>query len=188
LQRPLALADAWRDDLVWLTFGVRAFLAAFQKRAFEPAALWQTRPTDRLLFPRGDSADGRAINLTFFRGVLWSAGNGTLGDAQFEELRRLCRWAAAQQARLVLVAMPVPDWVRTGLPHFADYQRKIAPVLRDVVQPPWIRFVDLQDAAVPMWDATHPVPGQTGAWADALATALREGNAPHEESSAASAH
>ena len=71
------------------------------------------------------------------------------------------------------VGMPVPEWVRTGLPFFAEYQRKVAPILEEVARSRTIRFVDLYGAPVPMWDATHPDPARTRSWAQALAVALR---------------
>lgn len=173
LERPLAFADACRDNLARLAFGVQTFVSdAFLRHVVDPSTLTRTRPRERLLFPRSDTVDGHAINLAFFRGVMGGA-TATLGDAQFEELRRLCRWAGANGVHLVLVGMPIPQWVRTELPFFAEYQRRIAPILDEIARTRTIRFVGLYDAPVPMWDATHPDPAQTRAWAEALADALR---------------
>ena len=172
LRRPLLLAGVCRDEVSRLSFGLRQFVSeAFRRHSVDFALLTQTRPADVLRFPRADTAQGRATNLKFFQGYM----SGPLGQAQFDELLRLCRWAGERGTRLVLVGMPVPEWVRSGLPFFAEYRDKLEPILREIARIPSVRFVDLQDADLPMWDSTHPEPGKTGVWTRALATALRAG-------------
>lgn len=172
LRRPLSFADACGDDLSRRTFGVEKFLSeAFRRHVVDLGLLAQTRPREVLLFPRADTAEGRATNLTFFRGAL-SGDDMRLGREQFDELLRLCRWAGKNAVDLVLVGMPVPGWVRADLPFFAEYRDRLDPVLREVESLPSVRFVDLYDAELPMWDSTHPEPGKTRAWAEALVAAL----------------
>jgi len=177
LRRPLALAEVVADELSSLGWGVQEFLsAAFRKRVFDPSLLAQRRPDDVLLFPRADTPHGKLASLAFFRAALAGEGDG-LGRAQFDELARLRRWAEANGVDLVLVGMPVPGWVRDGLPYFAEYERELRRVLDDPGDGPGARFVDLASADLPMWDATHPEPGGTSAWAARLIEALRDARA-----------
>ena len=171
-RRPLAFAEACSDELSTLTFGVQRFFSeAFRRHTVDPTLLAAQRPIDALLFPRADTEAGRAINLDFFRGVMGGTDSG-LDQAQFDEISRLCRWAGSNRADLVLVGMPVPGWVRSGLPFFAEYRDHLQGTLRDVAAGGSVRFVDLADADLPMWDSTHPEPGRTRAWAEALVAAL----------------
>ena len=173
LRRPLELANVCVDDIARWTFGVRTFVVEmFRRHVVDVSLLSRTRPEEAMVFPRSDTADGRRVNLTFFRALL-ASGDPGLEQRQFDELLRLCRWAGERDTRLVLVEMPVPDWVRTGVSFFAEYREKLGPILSEVEHIPSIRFVDLHDAPLPMWDSTHPEPGNTRAWAEVLVGALR---------------
>ena len=41
-----------------------------------------------------------------------------------------------------------------------------------------MRFVDLSDADLPLWDSTHPAPGKTTAWAKSLVAVLNAKDQP----------
>jgi hypothetical protein len=176
VRRPLALVDAWADDLSADTFGMQQFVsAALAGGTPDVHLVWRTRPREQLLFPRADTAEGRAVNVQFFRGVM---GDETLGDAQFDELRRLCAWARVHGARLTLVGMPVPGWLRSALPYDAEYRARLAPIVDGLSADAPVGYVDLHDADLPMWDATHPVPGTSRVWASALVERLRAAGEP----------
>src|SRR5262249_3404338 len=122
LRRPLELANVCVDDIVRRTFGVRTFVVEmFRHHVVDLSLLSRLRPGEAMVFPRSNTADGRAVNLTFFRALLASGGDPGLEQGQFDELLRLCRWAGERDARLVLVEMPVPEWVRTGVSFFTEY-------------------------------------------------------------------
>ncbi len=177
LRRPFALIDTAIDALTRSTFGIRSFATrAFYKGVVEPSLLAEPAPPDKSLFPRANNDRGRKTNLAFFQAYL-AADDMKLGQGQFEELMRICNWADRQGVDLVLVGMPVPDWVREGLPFYDDYRRRLDPILDLVRNSTTLRFVDLHDSELPLWDATHADPAQTELWAAALATALN-GKAP----------
>ncbi len=172
LQRPLALVDTVGDALSRHAAGIRKFaIRASKKGTLDLALLYEGAPEDKFLFPKADSEDGKRTNLAFFQAYLGSKAT-TLGPAQFEELGRICEWATKVDADLVLIGMPVPDWVQDELPFYAEYQRRLVPIRRQVSKSPQVRFVDLHDADLPLWDSTHPHPDHTGQWANTLAAAI----------------
>ncbi len=172
LRRPLALVDAWRDDLARIVSGTRNFLlVALRNGSLDTDLLGKSRPPLAMLFPRADSEENRQMNLSMLRYFTTAKGTA-LAAAQFEELSALVRWAGDNDVRLRLVGMPVPSWVRDGLPYYDDYRNQLDPILRQMRSLPSVRFIDLHDADLPMWDATHPEPARTGDWAKALASAL----------------
>ncbi|MBY0279396.1 hypothetical protein K2Z84_29010 [Candidatus Binatia bacterium] len=172
LRRPLALLEAVADEVSARTWGLQQLVSTLlYGHTLDVALLHRSRPDEELLFPRADSEHNRQTNVSFFLAALKS-DTGGLGAAQFAELARLCRWARERRANLVLVGMPVPKWLRDALPYVGEYERELRHVLDEVGGT--VRFVDLSDAALPMWDSTHPDPAQTSAWAAHLAAALRE--------------
>lgn len=172
LERPLALADAVRDESTLATYGLRSFFsAAYFERKLDAARLLRSDPSDMMLFPRADGPEGRAASLAFFQAAL-PGGVDALDPAQVDQVVALTRWATERNVHLVLVAMPSPQWVRDGLPFYGRYAAaldRIADASRGAAT---VHFVDLTNADVPLWDASHPEPQGTRAWAEALVAAL----------------
>ena len=172
LERPLALADAVRDETMLAAYGARSFLAAaYFERRLDPALLAKQDPSEVMLFPRADGPEGRAASIAFFQAAL-PGGAAALDEAQVEQVLELGRWATETGAHVVLVAMPSPRWVRDGLPFFDRYRAALDRIAGATRASATVRFVDLSDADVPLWDATHPDPKGTRAWAAALVDAL----------------
>ena len=172
LQRPFALADTLRYEAARAAYGVRSFLAAaYFERKLDLAALARKDQSDEMLFPRADGTEGRAASLAFFQAAL-PGGADALDAAQVDEVLELCRWASANGVDLVLLAMPAPQWTRDGLPFYGRYRAALERIENEARTSASVHFADLTDADVPMWDATHPDPKGTRAWAAALVDAL----------------
>ena len=172
LRRPFALVDVTWDNLKRRTFGLSSFLGHFfRKGAIEWPLLEKQAPADKFLFPPTDDENSKKGNLAYLQGLL-NGHNQRLGMDQFTALERIYDWADDVGADLVLVGMPVPEWVREGLPFFEEYRTRIEPLERRAERSARIRFVDLHDADLPLWDSTHPHPDHTDLWAAALVEAL----------------
>jgi hypothetical protein len=171
-RRPLALSDTWRDGFSRQTYGAQRLVSAFLRGGdLELSMLTETAPADKWLFPSSDDPGGRKANIAFL-GAQLANKQKTLGEDQFAALQRICNWARQRGASLLLVGMPVPEWVRTEMPYFAEYERRLQPIVARLAEPSSVRFADLHRADLPLWDATHPKPGQTDSWAAALVEAL----------------
>nr|WP_315190026.1 hypothetical protein [uncultured Albidiferax sp.] len=100
-----------------------------------------------------------------------------LTDPPFQVLETMVNGILADGGRVVLVDLAVPQWHAKGSPLWADYRRRIDPLLAKLQTHANVKVLKMQDAHADadFSDEVHPKPRVTPAWAQRLATVL---NAP----------
>jgi hypothetical protein len=96
---------------------------------------------------------------------------GPFGPRWYDSFRQfveLARYIAAHQSRLVVLELPVPSWIRHGVPAFADFEARKGPVLEEVKAVPGVVYGSIADGFGDdtFFEAFHPRPRITKRWAE----------------------
>jgi hypothetical protein len=107
----------------------------------------------------------------------WRAYMGdtdALTDAPFQVLETMVNGILADGGKVVLVDMPIPQWHAQGSPLWADYRRRVDPLLAKLQTHAAVKVLKMEDANADndFSDEVHPKPRVTPAWAQRLASVL----------------
>ncbi|WP_367849537.1 hypothetical protein [Rhodoferax sp. WC2427] len=118
------------------------------------------------------SAEQQHKYFDFWRGYM--GDTDTLTDPPFQVMEAMVNGILADGGRVVLVDMAIPQWHEQGSPLWADYRRRVDPLLAKLQAHAAVKVLKMDDATADadFSDEVHPKPRATPAWAQRLATVL----------------
>ncbi|HUN45176.1 MAG TPA: hypothetical protein VMU85_01590 [Stellaceae bacterium] len=99
---------------------------------------------------------------------------GPIADQQFEELARTVDDILASGSKVILVALPLPQWHERQSPYQASYVEKKNRLLARLATRPGVAILSLEDldADPNFQDEVHPKPRVSHLWAERLANVV----------------
>lgn len=137
-----------------------------QLQAIVDASDGDSTPPEASLVWDANTEQGRQTALDFWS--LYADEDRPLPDEQFHELRDLCAMAGDLGVRVVLVDMPLPQWLKRRCPIYSWYRPRMDAAAPELARMPRVDFVDLHDLEVDFVDSVHPAPQSTIRIAEAL--------------------